>query len=194
MANLLEVAELAWIQIYPDPSNQPANKKEEFIASARHMYAHELFLKHYQEKSVEGYAEIPSLLLNEEEFDVVNGEINLEGVATLRALPADMWLQNVGGVDCCRYMKTSLNLAQALCDDDCAGGARKYYPVGKVIKFPNGTDKDKLTVTYVGVGKKINGRLEIDDQIAGLLRMRLIELYGGKVGKVDVTNDGNPNV
>lgn len=193
MANLLEAAELAWRQIYPDPSSSPLNKREEFIASARHMFAHELILKYYREKADEGYAEIPSLLLNEQEFDVVNNEIDLSGLEALHGIPGDMWLQNVGGIGCCRYVKTSLNLVQALCDDDSTCDAKIFYPVGKKIKFPQGAGSDKVKVTYAGIGEKINGNLEIDSQIAGLIRVRLIELYGGKVGKSDVTNDGNPN-
>ncbi len=85
-------------------------------------------------------------------------------------------------------------MSQLMCEDDSLGDdAKTYFVVGKVIKFPNGTHKTPLPIIYANNGEKVNGQIEVDDAIGGIVRTRLIEIYGGKIGKEDKSNDLNPN-
>lgn len=192
MSNLLEVAELAWRQLFPDPSDLPTITKGEFVASARHLFASEVLAKYFSERRSEGYSEVPSLLLHENDFNVVNNEVDLNSISALQGMPNDMWLQRISSPMGCRYIKSSLNLSQSIGDDDCIGTERTYYLVGKKVRFPQGADST-VNITYAGLGKKVDDSIEVDSDIAGTLRIRLIELYGGKSGKEDVTNNSNSN-
>ncbi len=40
----------------------------------------------------------------------------------------------------------------------------------------------------------MDDRLEIDDSIGAIIRTRLLELYGNKIGREDVTNNQNSNL
>lgn len=194
MANLLSVAELAWKQLFPESSDESKVKKEQFIADSKTEYAYQLWLRILNDKNMEGQIDIPSYLLSEIELDVANDEMDISGLKIMRSLPFEVWLQNVGGINCdCQYVKTTFNLAQTLCDDDSLGdNAKTFYPLGKRIKFPKGVHKNRLPITYANNGENINGMIEVDDAIGGLVRRSLIELYGGKTGKEDKTNNTNP--
>lgn len=195
--NLKEIAESSWRQLNPNPSNTPHNSKEEFIASARHLYATEVLAQYRIQKAAEGEFEVPAIVLEEREFDVQDNEIIIPARDILTSLPLEQWLQDVGGDMCgCRYIKTSLNTYKQIGDDDCTGDAKVYYPIGSEegmkIKFPKGVHKSKLTVIYASKSRKIFDSLEIEDGLAGIIRIKLIDLYGGKTGREDVTNNGNP--
>lgn len=192
MANLLSIAELAWKQLFPGPSDEVKVKKEEFISTAKTEYAFQLWVTILAEKREEGQLEVPSYLLSEKEIDVVNNVMDLTGLKIMRSLPFDIWLQNAGGICECRYVKTTFNLSQVLCDDDSLSDSDKiYYAVGKKIKFPRGVHKTPLSITYANNGEAIDGNIEVDDAIGGMVRRSLIELYGGKIGKEDKTNNSN---
>lgn len=194
MANLLEIAEVAYRQLFPNPSDQEKITLEEFIASAKTEAAWQMWKLSKEEKAREGYFNIPSYLLTEVELPVVNNEVDISTLKVLRSLSDDAWLVNVGGHGCeCHYMKTDINMSQLMCDDDSAGELTKtYLPLGNKIKFPKGAHKDKVTIIYANMGEKINRRIEVDDAIAKMVRDYLITIYGGKVGKEDVTNNSNP--
>lgn len=193
MADLNSVAELAWKAIFPEGSDETKVKKEQFIADAKLFYANEVWLKIMATKREDGEIEVPSYLLSEKEIDVVNNVMDLSELKILRSLPFEIWLQNLGGLNCeCRYVKTTFNLAQVLCDDDSLSDSDKtYYPLGKKIKFPKGVHKTPLSITYANGGENVNGAIEIDDQIAASIRIALTALYLGKVGKEDKTNNSN---
>lgn len=194
MANLLSIAELAWKQLFPEGSDETKVKKEQFIADSKTEYAYQLWAKILADKREEGQIDIPSYLLSEKELEVTDNVMDLTGLKIMRSLPFEIWLQNVGGINCeCRYIKSTINLSQVLCDDDSIGdNDRTYYPVGKKIKFPRGTHSKKLTIIYANNGELVDDQIEVDDAIGGLVRRSLIELYGGKVGKQDETNNSNP--
>lgn len=194
MADLKSVAELVWRQLFPDPTVRTKVKKGEVLASAKVEYAYQLWLKLMADKREDGYIDAPSYLLTEKELDVANDEMDISSLKIMRGLPWEIWLQNIGGVNCdCKYVKSTLNLAQVLCDDDSLGDSDKtYYVVGKKIKFPRGTHAKKLPITYANNGEDIDGKIEVEDTIAGIVRRTLLELYGGKIGSKDVTNNSNP--
>src|SRR5215207_7760117 len=128
MSNLLEVAELAHRQLFPNPSSTVSVKKEEFIATARAEYALQSLLKYFNDADREGFSEVQSILMDEDEFEVSDNEIDLSGIRIMRGLPNDMWLQGImsSGVGC-KYVRTSFNLWSILDDDDCLGMGKPYY-------------------------------------------------------------------
>lgn len=193
MANLLEIANVAWLQLYPLGSGRAPVTKEEFISTAKTEFAYQQLLMAWQEKAVEGFFNVPSYLTTEVELEVKDDEMDISGLDILRSLPQEVWLQNIGGLTCeCEYVKTNVNLAQVLCDDDSMGeNVRTYLVVGKKIRFPMGVHKTPLTLMYANSGKDTDGNIEVDDAIGGIVRTRLIEIYGGKVGVEDDTNNSN---
>lgn len=193
MANLRSIAELAWRQMFPNPSDETKLKKEDFIATARSEYAYQMLLFYWNEKQREGYWNIPSYLLTEVEKDIVNDEMDISDLKILFSLPQEIWLQNIGGIKCeCQYVKSDVNKSQLLCDDDSLGDdVRTYYTIGKKIKFPQGVHADKLTIIYANNGNAIDDNIEVDDAVAGIVRRSLIEIYTGKTGQEDKTNNSN---
>lgn len=193
--NLLESCELAWRQLFPDGSDETKIKKEEFIATGRGEYAYQLWLKMMAEKREEGAFSVPSYLLSEAELEIVaNNIMDISGLKIMRSIPWETWLVAIGEIDCkCKYVKSTLNLAQVLCDDDSLDDNDKtYYVVGKKIKFPRGVHKSPLQITYANSGENIDGNIEVEDSLAGIVRRTLIEIYGGKIGVTDKTNNTNP--
>lgn len=194
MANLKSIAELVYNQLFPNATDETLVDVEDFVETAKSEYAYQWWLKALNEKNQEGTFEVPSYLLTEKEFDVVDNEIDLNGVEILKGLPGEVWLQNVGGLNCdCRYVKTTINRARILCDEDSLDESdRRYYAVGKKLKFPDGTHANKLTVVYANSGEDVDGEIEVDDVIAGVIRRSLFDLYKEKA-QADETNNSNPN-
>lgn len=193
MADLKSIAELAWRQLFPEGSNEAKVEKEQFIADAKTEYARIMWVNIMNQRQLDGEYEIPSYLLKEKEFDVVSNEIDLTKELVMRGLPSDTWLQNVGGVTCdCPYIKTTLNHWQTLCgDDSLPENARVYYPLGKKIKLPLGAHAKKIPVIFATMGSELADTIEVDDIIGGQVRRALSELYTGKVGREDTTNNSN---
>lgn len=195
MANLLSIAELSYRQLFPNPTDETKLTREDFIATAKGEYALQLWLKAKADRREEGRYNVPSYLLTQTEFPVENKEIDLKDIKVLTSLDEDTWLQNVGGLDCeCRYIKTNINMSQLMCGDDSMGGVRTYLVLGKKIKFPEGTHADKLPIIYANNGENIDGNMEVDDAVGQMVRTRLIEIYGGKTGAADQTNNTNPDI
>ena len=194
MANLKSISELAFRQLFPNPSDETRLKKEEFFATAKTEYAAAMWIQAKEEGRENGEYPVPSYLLSEsEELDVVGNAIDTTSLKVLKGLPNEMWLQNVGGIGCdCQYIKSNINLSQLLCDDDSLpDGSKTYYVLGRKIKFPKGTHKTKLAIIYANNGEGIDGSVDVDDNVASIVRRRLLEIYAGKVGEEDKTNNTN---
>lgn len=195
MASLQEVCELAWRQIFPNPGDETSITKEEFIATGRYEWAYQTLLASYNEKTLEGDYEVPSYLLTEVEKDVVNNEMDISDLKYFKSLPKDIWLVKIGDGCTCKYVKSTANLSQLLCSDDSLPDSVKtYYISGKKIKFPNGVHSKNLLLTYANMGAGISGETDIDDAIGAIVRVRLNEIYLGKVPPVDETNNSNANL
>lgn len=195
MANLLEISELAYSQIFPIPRDKSAINIAEFITTAKHEYAAAMWIYRHEQISNDGMFQMPSDLLSEVELDVVNNEIDISKLNYLSALPNDLWLQNLGGLGCeCTYIKTTLNLAQILCNDDSADdSAHKFYVIGKKIKFLKKPHKSKLPIIYANTGTDLNEReIEVNDYVASKVRIKLGQLYG-KRNPSDETNNQSTN-
>jgi hypothetical protein len=194
MANLLEIANLAWDQLYPEGTDETPISFEAFLATAKGEYAYQFLLWYWKEKRDEGVFNIPGDLSTQSEpLPVVDDAIDISHLEILSRLPDDRWLQNIGGLTCgCRYVKSNINQSQLLCDDDSMGDNFKtYLIVGTKIIFPKGTHADKLPIIYANSGKDVDGNIEVSDAIGGIVRTRLIEIYGGKTGKEDKTNNSD---
>lgn len=195
MANLKSIAEAAWKQCFPNQGDEGKITREQFIATAKTEYAVQLWQKLMAEKAEDGIVQVPSYLLSEVTLPVVDNQIDVSGLKIMRGIDStDIWLQDVGGPRCkCRYIRTSFNNYKLLCDDDSINSEdRLYYPgANKTIKFPQGTKDKELLVTYAGYGENINDSIEVDDIVGGIVRRSLVELYLGKTGTEDETNNSN---
>lgn len=194
MADLKSIAELSWRTIYPNPGDEGAISREEFLESAKLEYSYQYLLWYWRENAQEGVFNMPGDLATEAEFDVIDNEVDISNLDIMSRLPGDKWLANVGGLTCdCKYVKSNINQTQLLCDDDSMPEDYKpYLIVGKKIKFPKGTHADRLTIIYANSGREIDDTIEVDGALGALVRVRLQEIYGRPM-PVDKTNNTNSN-
>lgn len=196
MANLLSICELAWKQTFPNANDETPISREEFVATGKSEYAYQMWLRAMAEKREDGSFLVPSSILTQTEpLDVVDGAIDISGLKILRSLPNEVWIQNVGGLKCnCQYVKTDVNKAQLLCDDDSmADDVKTFLVIGDKIIFPKGVHAKKLPIIYANNGSRIDNKIIIDDAIGGIIRTRLIEIYGGRIGREDTSNNSSSN-
>lgn len=193
MASLKSVCELAYRQVNPNNSTEFSIDLEEFIATGYNEYALQMFIKARNEKREDGTFDIPSSILVEREITVDKNEADISGFGIMRSMPEEKWLQKIGEVGCeCKYVKSDINKTSLLCDDDSLDdNARTYYVVGNRIKFPQGTHSNKIPFTYASNGEGIDGDVDIDEAIAGIIRTRLLDIYLGKIAPEDLTNNSN---
>lgn len=194
--NLKEVAELSFNKIFPQAGGRASVDVIEFQRTAYHEFAYQTLLMAWKEKADDGYYEVPSYLLAEVEMPVVDNEMDISELKYFKSLPTELWLQNIGGLTChCKYVKSSVNLSQLLCDDDSLPDTTKtYFPLGKKLVFPKGVHTTPLKIIYANMGEDVNGAIEVSEAIAALIRERLDAIYLGKVPPADVTNNNNPNL
>lgn len=193
MASLLEISELAFRQVYPNPTDETPISLQEFISSAKLEYSYQFLLWYWKEKAVEGVFDMPSELSTEIELPVVDNEMDISGLDIMSRLPNSLWLQNIGGLTCeCKYVKSNINLTQLLCDDDSLPDIYKtYLIIGNKIKFPKGTHATPLSIIYANSGKQIGDDIEVMPEIGAIVRTRLVEIYGGRIGLEDKTNNSS---
>ena len=181
--------------MFPNPTDETSISLQEIIETAKGEYSYQYLLWYWKEKREEGAFNVPANLATEEEFDVINNEIDISGLEIMSRLPGDQWLLNIGGLTCdCRYVKSNINQTQLLCDDDSMPDTYKtYLIIGKKIKFPKGTHTTPLPIIYANSGKDADGEVEVADELASLIRRGLAEIYLGKVNPSDKTNNTNNN-
>lgn len=196
MADLKTIAQLAYDQLFPNPTDEEKVHRIDFFETAKLEYAYQFLLWYWKEKAMEGVFNIPGNLSSEHELKVVNDEIDISELDIMSRLPNDLWLQNIGGLTTdCNYVKSNINQAQLLKDDDSLPeDYRPYIVVGKKIKFPKGTHTSPLSIIVANSGKSIDDSVEVDDSIAALVRTRLIQIYGGQMGAEDKSNNSNAEV
>ena len=134
--NLKEIAALSHSQIFPGAGLKAAINVVEFERTAVAEWAYQTLLMAWKEKNDEGYFDVPSYLLTEVEKDVVDGEMDISDLKYFKSLPQEVWLQQIGELNCdCQYVKSTVNLNQLLCNDDSLpDSAKTYYIIGKKIK------------------------------------------------------------
>lgn len=193
MATLKSICEVAYRQVFPNPSDEAAVTVEEFIETGRSEYAYQMLLMYWKERREEGFYDIPSNLLSSAKLEVKDNRADISQLGIFRGFPSDIWLQNVGGIGCkCKYVKTTVNMVQLSCgDDSLPDEARTFLPLGQEIIFPQGVHENPITIVYTNMGENVDGDIEIDDTIAAIVRTRLNEIYLGKIPKEDVTNNSS---
>lgn len=190
---LREAAELAWRQIFPNPGDETAITKEEFIQTALLQYSWEVWRNAKEDKRSEGFYNVPSNLMSSTTLDIKENKVDLSGLNILRALPNDTWLINVGGfLSKCKYIASTINTTQLLEDDDSLpDDARTYLVVGNEIIFPKGAHSNQIPLIYANNGLGIDSdEVEIDEMLGAIIRTKLIDIYGRK-GAEDETNNSN---
>lgn len=197
MATINSIAELAYRQVFPNPSIQNATHLGEFIATAKLLFADRTFYDWKEKMATVGEYDIPSSLLVPVELDVVNNRIDIKGLKIMRGIGgSETWIKAVGGINCdCDYVKHTLNTAQILCTDEYDGNMKPYIPFSNYILFPKGLHNDakKIEITYVSDGTSIDDSIQVDDVIGSWVRQKLVDMYLGKHEKEDKTNNNNSN-
>jgi hypothetical protein len=195
MANLREIANLAWEQIFPMPNDETPISKESFITTAKGQYAWEMWRLSKEEKAQEGVFNIPSGLLTEVILDVKDNKIDITNLPVLRSLTNDKWIANIGGLTSkCKYIASNVNNTQLLEDDDSLpDDSKTYLVIGNSIQFPHGTFKNPESIIYANDGLGINDEETfVDDAIGAIIRTKLIDIYQKKE-QTDTTNNSNPD-
>lgn len=194
MANLLEIANLAWLQLFPKGADDAPITKEEFITTAKIQYPLQMWVQARNEKNEEGVYNVPpNILVQSDPLPVKDNEIDISKLPVMYGLPNQVWLQNIGGLTCgCKYIKSTINATQILHDteDGLPDDTKTFLVIGKKIQFPKGTHADKLTIIYASNGIENDGLYEVDDVVGALIQQQLIQIYTGKIGKEDKSNDG----
>lgn len=194
MPTIKSIGELCYRQFFPNPGDESAIDREEFIETAVSIYARSVWLQEKIERRENGLWNVPSELLTEVELEVVDNQIDLTDLNILRSLSNDKWLQNIGGLTCeCEYVGSNVNMTQLVCDDEFQEG-KTYIIIGNKIKFPQGTHATPLSIIYANNGLGVDGieDIEIDGSLAATVREQLMNLYAKK-GQEDLTNNSNSN-
>lgn len=195
MADLKEIAEVAYAQIYPNAgTSAPSVKREHFLSVARTRYAFEMYLLSKELSRSEGLFEIPTALLREADLAIVDDEADISSLKIFRSFEGDHWIGAVGGFACgCEYIKYSVNLNNILgCDSEYKGNKRSYTVVGNKIKFPDGTHSKTVPIIYASNGTDLNDGILVDDAVADRVSEYLWKRYSGRIPE-DRTNNSNSN-
>src|SRR5690606_30961754 len=121
------VAELSWSKIFPQGGTNTSVSKEEFIRTAVTEFAFQTLQMAWKDRA-EDYYEVPSYLLAEAELEVKNNEMDISSLKTFKSLTTETWLLNIGGFGChCKYVKSTANLSQLLCNDDSLDNDVRTY-------------------------------------------------------------------
>lgn len=195
MGSLQSYAELAWRQVYPNPNDETNITLIEFIETAKGEYAYGVWEQNRLENYQMGENNIPPTLLTNIEIIVKDKIADISHVKAMRSLPNNTWIQQIGEFECdgCKYLIMDLNKYKLLCDDDSRNDLEKIVvPLGKSLRFPNGTfEKDgKVQMIFANLGTEVDEVLEIDDALGSLVRRKLVDIYSKKAPE-DKTNNSN---
>lgn len=195
MASLNSIAEQAYSIVFPQSDDETALPKELFEEASRTEYAWQVQLMYWKSKRDDGEYDLPSHLLREVELDVKDNKVDLCNLNVFRSFSSDIWLQQVGEIGECKYIRHTVNLSNLLVDEEDRGNQYKtYIPIGDKLKFPDGVYKSPITIIYASKGEDLEGDTIVDDVIGNIVLDRLVEKFSGKSNLVDVTNNTNPHV
>lgn len=198
MSTIKQNAELAYRQLYPNPSDETPITLVEFIETAKTEYANLVWLQNRSDAREIGSNDIPEYLLSTAELQVdEKGRADISKLKVMRGLKGLTWIQGLGDMSCanCDYLIVDTNKYNLLCGDDSVGDRKFAVAAGKYIKFPDGTyESDRIVpIIYATMGSELSDNIEVDDALASSLRRSIIEIYGGKTGQEDKTNNSNPS-
>lgn len=196
MRNLSTVAELAWRQLNPRPSDEVKNTLEEYIETAKDAYAGIVWTI-YQRNQSDSEKYLFESILKTHKYKVDStGSIPFAKIdVPVIDLPRDVGIYRVLplGAKCKAMTKTNV-AAQDIFDED--PGPHTYYREENTLYFPDGFDCSgvkEVQVTIASVGN-IDENVLIPNTYADLVRQRLMEVYGSIKSKEDVTNNQNADV
>ncbi len=194
MASLNEICQAVYDEVFPNASVQTSVKREHIIVQAKARYALEMWIRSKDSARNDGGWEVPSELLRDTDIEVKNNEADISALNIFRSLEGDTWIQSIGGLNCeCSYIKYSVNLSMILCDDEYIGNSRTYVVVGKKIKFPKGTHAKSIPIIYASNGDDVDGDIDIDDSLAGLVSDYLWKRFTNRLPE-DRTVNSNGNI
>ena len=199
MATIQSVAELAYRQVFPNPQVTNDITIEEFIESAKLLYTRHLWDINRINRQDEGFTSTNPNLLSFGTITIENNKADLAHLNAIDYFNGVAWIQQIGdimeGCEACGYTLYDLPKYKALCNDDSVDKRKKpAVLVGKQMMFPKGSWKDSEPIIYVGSGDGLDDEVEVDNLAASFVRQSLVELYLGKKGPEDTTNNNNSNV
>lgn len=193
MANLLEIAQEVYDEVFPNPSPQNAVKFDHVLVVAKSRYAYELWLKSKNDAREDGGWEVPSALWREAEIEVSNNKADISHLKIFRSYDGDAWLGSVGDGCDCPYVRVSMNLYGVIgCDKEYLGNSLPYTVIGNSIKFHNGAHSKTVPIVYASSGEDMDDNVEIDDAMSALVSDYLWKRFANKL-PVDRTNNSNEN-
>lgn len=195
MSTINQIAELAWRIKFPRPSDEIKNMKEEFVESAKIIYAGVIW-EIYQRSQTDSEKNIWDGMLDVKIFDVdfTNGIPVVVLDIPIVSLPRDIGIYRVLPLapGCEAMTKTTIAVQDIFSNDPDPNG--KYYRIKNDIYFPKGFPSKavkQVQIAYVSTGK-INGDEEVVSSVGEIIMRRLVELYSAD-RKVDDTNNQNAN-
>lgn len=193
MANINEIAQIAYDQIYPNAEQATSVKVEHFIQTALTRYAYEMFLLSKELKRADGEWDIPDTLLREDILTIVNNEADISALKIFTSFEGGKWISKVGDFGCdCGYIKHTVNMSNILCDDEYNGNSKTYVIIGKKIKFPHGAHGKTAPIIYASSGEDVDGDIEVDDAIGDRVGDYLFKRFSGRI-PADRTENSNEN-
>ena len=197
MKSIRLIAELAWRQLNPNPSEEVANLKEEYIETAKNEFAGLAWIQ-YMGARKEGDKAVFEGLLRRKVYLPQESEegLFLQLDEDVIDLPNDEGIRMVAAVakgvrPLTKARAESLNLFQ---DDP---GEKVFYRLQRKIFFPYGLNvqgKTSVAVLMVSAGAIGEDDLLIPAHMAADIHGALINKYGPTKGvPSNVTNDSNAN-
>lgn len=196
MRSLFTIAELAWRQFNPRPSDEVKNTLEEYIESAKDAYAGIVWTQYMRTQSGDEKSIYESLLTVKKYPINYDGEMpTIELDISVVDLPRDAGITRVkpDKPGCEAMTKTSISAQDIFSDDP---GPKQYYRAAQTLYFPKGFDCGKpksVEVVIVSAGN-VDKDMLIPDSFADAVRQRLVDIYGRVNAKEDNTNNQNADV
>jgi len=190
MVKLFSIAETVWRQIHPQPGDETSVLLAEVIASAKVEYAGVIAINAYQLRA-ENEFEVPSEIIGVKKIDIQDNVADLSNLKIVRGLPNDLWFISLTG-EKCGYVKTTAS-GHLLSNPQDIQPKKFVYAVGERLIFPDGTQDKNATLVYADAGTDFND-IPIPENLGMLVRQRLEQIYLGKVGREDLTNNSSSDV
>lgn len=189
---LNEIAENVWRQAFPRPGDETAVPKWVVLNTAKLEYAGIIAIDAMQKRMMSEF-ELPSELLqtavlkvSKDDFEV---KADISDLPIVRAIPNDMWWLDLRGK--CEYMKTTAR--DAMIYDAANTPKIRAYPTRNSIVFPEGTPESEVRLYFAGFGE-VNTEMQINADLAAMVRQRLDQIYLGRPQKEDLTNNSANDV
>lgn len=191
--NLIEVAELFWRKMFPNPSDDELGiKRAEIIAAAKIEYGFLQFQMAQTMRHEEGEFTIPAAMILTAPVTVADKKADITDLLIINAIPMERWAIGLRGKKTgINYIKSSAASVQKIDADDLA--APRYYVMGESIIFPDEVDDAECEFTYAGMPDS-DEYIGISGEMGSLIDRALSQRYGFRQPeKEDKTVNSNPD-